>query len=180
MLIALAGLPATGKSAICRELAPLLSAVALDKDQVRAALFPPPEIDYSDEQKDLCMRVIFQVAGYILQCDPRKHVIIDGRTFSRHAQIETLKQAAAEMPARLCIIECVCSEATALARLKAVDAAAPHVAADRDERLYARLKENWEPIEEPHLVLDTDCRSLQECAYLARDYVLDQSSATRR
>src|SRR5690242_18237303 len=42
MLIAMAGLPGTGKSAIAARLAAELDAVALSKDDVRGALFPPP------------------------------------------------------------------------------------------------------------------------------------------
>jgi predicted kinase len=41
MLIAMAGLPGSGKSTLATCLEPRLGAVVLDKDRVRAALFPP-------------------------------------------------------------------------------------------------------------------------------------------
>jgi len=172
MLIALAGLPGTGKTSLCRELAPLLDAVALDKDAVRAALFQSRDIDYSDDQNDLCMEVIYQVAGYLLRRDPQRHVILDGRTFSRTDQVESLRQAARSMGTQLGIIECVCCEATARRRLDPAGQSTQHPAADRDEKLYERLKNHREPIDSPHLVLDTEENDPQECARLARDFVM--------
>jgi predicted kinase len=47
MLIAMAGLPASGKSTLAARLASELAGVVLSKDQVRAALFPPPVLDSS-------------------------------------------------------------------------------------------------------------------------------------
>jgi hypothetical protein len=49
------------------------------------------------------------------------------------------------------IVECVCSEETALRRLGQV-----HLAKNRTEELYRELREGWETIEEPKLVVDTD------------------------
>ena len=58
MLIAMAGLPATGKSQIAERLSTELGAVVLSKDTVRPKLFPPPVLDYSREVDDICMAAI--------------------------------------------------------------------------------------------------------------------------
>jgi adenylylsulfate kinase len=52
MLIAMAGLPGSGKSTLAARLEERLGAVVLDKDRVRAALFPPRVLDYSAAQDD--------------------------------------------------------------------------------------------------------------------------------
>ena len=65
MIVAMAGLPASGKSTVARLLATRLPAVLLDKDAVRGALFPSAEIDYSTAQDDLCVDVMLQVAGHL-------------------------------------------------------------------------------------------------------------------
>jgi adenylylsulfate kinase len=95
MLIAMAGLPGTGKSKIASCLAEPMHAVVLNKDVVRAALFPPPVLDYLAEQDDISMNAIYQAAAYILKSSPQRAVILDGRTFGRAKQVEELLTFAA-------------------------------------------------------------------------------------
>ena len=64
MLIAMAGLPGTGKSTLAAPLASDLG-VLLNKDDVQALLFPPPVLDYSREQDDLVMQAIYAAAADI-------------------------------------------------------------------------------------------------------------------
>ena len=66
MLIAMAGLPGSGKSTAAAYLAERLGAVVLDKDRVRAALFPPPVLDYSAEQDEITMAALYRAAAAIL------------------------------------------------------------------------------------------------------------------
>jgi len=87
MLIAMAGLPGTGKSTLAARLAAALDAVVLSKDAVRAALFPPPVRDYSTAQDNLVMEVIFKAAAYTFRTRSQQVVIIDGRTFLRTYQV---------------------------------------------------------------------------------------------
>jgi adenylylsulfate kinase len=169
MLIAMAGLQASGKSTIARRLRPAISGVLLDKDEVRAALFPAPYVDYSNEQNDLCVDIIYQVSGYLLGRDPGLHVILDGRTYSKRYQIERLKAAAEQFGTPLRIVECVCSEQSVRQRLEQDDG--HHPAADRDFALYQRIRAEAEPILEPKLVLDTDELSPDEAVRAILDYL---------
>ena len=70
MLIVMAGLPGTGKSTLAGRLAAELGGVVLNKDAVRALLFPPPVLDYSREQDDLVMQAIYAAAANILRGHP--------------------------------------------------------------------------------------------------------------
>lgn len=67
LIIVMAGLPGTGKSTLARLLSQRLSAVVLDKDSVRAALFSSSDIEYSDAQDDFVVGVMLQVAEYHLK-----------------------------------------------------------------------------------------------------------------
>ena len=49
VFIVMAGLPGTGKSTIARELEKRLHAVVLNKDAIRAELFPGDAVNYSRE-----------------------------------------------------------------------------------------------------------------------------------
>jgi predicted kinase len=171
MLIAMAGLPGTGKSTLAQNLAGACSGVVLNKDLIRAALFPMALIEYSTRQDDFCMSILFQVAAYMLQNDPSLYVILDGRTFSRTYQVEALDQFAEKLKEPLKIIECICSDETVQKRLEEkVTVGAKHLAGNRDYQLYLTMKARFEPIREPKLLVNTD-EDLAHCLALCLDYV---------
>jgi predicted kinase len=170
MLVVMAGLPASGKSTIAAELSARLDAVLLSKDQVRATLFPSKLIEYSSRQDDFCIEIILQVAKYILERDPESILIIDGRTFSKRAQVERIKTAAAEYRTPLKVVECVCADQTARNRVE--QDRGKHLAGNRDLDLYFRLKAEADPIEPPKLVLQTDQADLAENVRTAERYII--------
>lgn len=170
MLVIMAGLPGTGKSALACALAEKTSGIVLDKDQIRCALFPTAEIEYSSQQDDFCISVALQTAAYFFRKDPSRIVFLDGRPFSRTKQLETVLAAAAEMQQPWRILECVCSEQTAHERLE--EQAGQHPAADRDFDLYLRVKDGWEEIAHPKTVIDTD-RPLDSCVGISLRAIQD-------
>jgi len=153
MLILMAGLPGSGKSTLSRALAAKLDGTVLDKDEVRGALFPPADIEYSTEQDDFCMGIMLKVAGYIFRKEPSRRIFLDGRTFSRRYQLDRATGFADAISQPWRILECVCSEETTRQRL-ARDSA--HPAANRDFDLYLRVKAQFEEIGLPKTVIDTD------------------------
>jgi predicted kinase len=169
MLIAMAGLPGTGKSRLGQALAEALQGVILDKDTVRAALFPPDAIEYSTTQDDLCVWIMLLVAADLFRQNPQHTVILDGRPFARRYQRDVVVRAATTAGVKLALIECVCSEATAKERIEG-DAGREHLARNRDFTLYQRLKAAFEPIEHAKLVVDTD-RPFDECLETCLAYV---------
>jgi len=166
----MAGLPGTGKSAIASRLEPVLGAVLLDKDKIRAALFPPTDVEYSTVQDDFCVHVMMEVAEYILRRDPARHIILDGRTFSRQYQLAEWQALAARLEVPLCVVECVCADETVRERLARDAALECHPARNRDYAMYADVKARFEPIPEPKLVLNTD-GDLASCVERALAYV---------
>ncbi len=159
MLIAFAGLQATGKSTLAKKLQQTLSAILLDKDSVRDCLFAE-HVDYSAAQNDLCVNIIYQLCGYHSQKNPEAKIILDGRTYSKKYQVEALKKTATQLQTPLHIIECVCSEESSKQRLE--QAAGKHLAKDRDFALYQKIKAESEEITEPKLIINTDELSLEE------------------
>jgi len=173
MIIIMAGLPGTGKSALCRALVKQFGGVVLDKDIIRAALFPPELIEYSAAQDDFCQSLMIASAGYLLARDPHTVIFFDGRTFSRRYQIDAVIESAQKLGSAFRTIECTCSEETARQRLEHDQAAGHHPAANRSFDLYQRLKATFEPIPEPKLVVDTD-QSLDECVARAGEFISSQ------
>ena len=160
MIVVMAGLPGTGKSTLAHALASKLDGRVLGKDEIRVALFSHRGIEYSTAQDDFVMQVMLEAAGWILRKDPERVVILDGRTFSRQYQIDRVLEAAAELHQPWCILECVCSEKTARARLEMT--APAHPAENRTFALYLEVKARFERILPPSTVIDTD-KPLEEC-----------------
>jgi predicted kinase len=171
MLIAMAGLPGTGKSTLAGRLAAELGAVLLNKDEVRAVLFPPPVLDYSREQDDLVMGAIYAATAVILRDHPQRVVILDGRTFLRSYQVQDLTALGATIgePAR--IIECVCADEVVRARLERDLEIGTHPAGNRTYDLYRTVKARAEPLTLPHLMLDTGLLGVEECVRRCLGYV---------
>lgn len=151
MLLILAGLPGTGKSALARAVAERIGAVVLDKDAIRASLFPPGLIEYSREQDDFIVRVMLKVAGWIVRKNPTRVVILDGRPFSKKYQLDQVISFAEWVKTPWRIVECTCEEELARERLTGDS----HLAADRNFDLYQRVKAEWEEIARPKLALQT-------------------------
>ena len=172
MLVAMAGLPGTGKSTIARRLADRLGGVVLSKDTARAALFPPAVLDYSTEQDDLTMRAVYAAAAHVRRTAPDTPVFLDGRTFSRAYQVIDLLAAAESSGDTLRVIECVCADDVAHARLTRDLAAGTHPAANRTPALYAAAKARADPLTLPRLTLDTGVLAADECVRLAVEYLV--------
>jgi len=162
MIVLMAGLPGTGKSTLARALAARVHGAVLDKDRVRAALFAPEDIEYSEEQDNFCVGLLMEAAAFLLRRNPERVVFVDGRTFSKRNHLEDAIGAVEKIPSAWRILECVCAEETARRRLEADARSGGHPAANRDIELYRTVRRAWEPIALPHTVIDTD-RPLADC-----------------
>jgi dephospho-CoA kinase len=171
MLIAMAGLPATGKSALAARLAAEINGVVLCKDQVRAALFPPPVLDYTGTENEISMDAIFTAVAHIRTTFPQHPVLIDGRTFLRSYQVHDLFALASSLQETPRIIECACSDEVTKKRLQDDLALGTHPARNRTYALYMALKARAEPIRVAHLVLDTGVMPLEECVQRCLAYL---------
>jgi len=172
MLILMAGLPGTGKSTLSRALAAKLGGTVIDKDHVRAALFSPPDIEYSTEQDDFCMAVMLKVAGYLFRKDPARIVFLDGRTFSQTYQLKRATGFAEAISQPWRILECTCDESTARKRL---GNDSNHIARNRSFDLYLKVKSRFEEITFSKTVINTD-QPIESCIQLATEALTSQQS----
>jgi predicted kinase len=161
MLVIMAGLPGSGKSTLARQMAARGGGVVLDKDPIRAVLFGA-EVEYTTEQDDFVVNIMLQTAAWFLARKRKRMVILDGRVFSRNAQLHRVTDFAEKLGIDWMVFECTCSEQTARRRLEEDAATGAHPARNRTYTLYREVSERFEPIPEPKVVIDTE-RSLEEC-----------------
>ena len=166
MIVLMAGLPGSGKSTLARELAVRTTGRVVSKDEIRHAIFRADEIEYSSRQDDYCLQIMLGTAGYLLERNPGRVILLDGRTFSRRYQIENVITAAAGLRQPWRILECVCSDETARRRLVADAEGGAHPAGNRDYRLYLDVKARFESITHAKTVIDTEL-SLERCVQQA-------------
>lgn len=167
----MAGLPGTGKSALAARLAAQIGGVVLSKDVVRAALFPAPVLDYSAGQDEIAMSAVYNAAVNLLARNSARPVFLDGRTFSKPGQLDDPIALAEELGVTLRVIECVCSDDVACARIAADHSAGTHLAGNRTPELYTRAKALRVPLEVPRLALDTGALQIEECVARAIEYL---------
>jgi predicted kinase len=165
MIVIMAGLPGAGKTTLARELARLMQGAVLSKDEIRAAIFSPGDIEYSAKQDDFVMEIMLTAARFILQKSPTRNIFLEGRTFSRRYQIDRVLAFASELNQPWKIIECTCSEESARRRLDSQDA--PHPARNRNFGLYMDVKAHFEPITYPKTTISSD-HSLEQCVKQAQ------------
>jgi predicted kinase len=148
-----AGLPGTGKTTLAVALARRFNAAVLDKDRVRAALFPGELTDYTAAQAQLCVRAMLEAAAYMTERHQVNYVFVDGRTFSRQADVEEVLAAAKHAGAGWRILHVICADTVAEERLAHNDPT--HPARNRGPALYQQIKQRYEPLLQPHLTVDT-------------------------
>ncbi|MEX0800984.1 MAG: DegV family protein [Dehalococcoidia bacterium] len=150
-LVVVAGLPGSGKSHFSRELAQRRPLAHLDSDALRRALFERPT--HSAEES---ARLFAAVHALIERLLARGASVIVDATSARKAHRRLLYEIAKRAGAGLVVVETEAPPDVAIERLTArTRRADPGDASDATVAVYNRMRAAWEPIERPHVRVDT-------------------------
>jgi predicted kinase len=148
-LIIVSGLPGTGKSYFCRQLAQRLPAVILESDSLRKALFPSPGYSAAESRRlfQACHLLIERLLGKGIP------VIFDATNLSEHNR-EYLYRIAERLGAKLVLVRVEAPPDLVQARLKE-RALVSEASSDADWAVYQRMKPKSQRIRRRHYAVDT-------------------------
>lgn len=137
-VIALAGIPGAGKTAVAAHLSMRTALHILSRDALKRNLFGKD--DYGDDKNELVFR--FMLCGLPLLLRDSSLVIIDGMTFRRVGDMERLEEVLFSL-ANLLICYLEVTPDVAAARLEAPDQSAP---SNRDRKLVGTVANSYRVI----------------------------------
>lgn len=138
-LLAVGGLPGTGKSTLAHQLRRFHGFEVVRSDVVRKQDTTP--IDYSDQGRSRVYEQVFEAAGAL--CAQGRRVIVDA-SFSKHAWRLGYRELARSSGLPPLLLLCHVPERVALDRLEA-RVGDP---SDADTRVYELAVADWEPVDE--------------------------------
>jgi len=148
-LIVVIGLPGTGKSHFCRQLAQRLPAIILESDGLRKALFPSP--DYSAAESVRLFRACHLLMERLLE--KGIPLIFDATNLSEHNR-EYLYRIAERLGIKLVLVRVEAPPELVYQRLKE-RAAGSEGNSDADWKVYQRMKPQAQRIHRRHYAVDT-------------------------
>lgn len=149
MLILVCGLPGTGKTTVAKRIAMRTKSSLLSTDVIRKQLFKKPA--YDQKEREMVYGELFSRAERSLK--DGKNVLVDG-TFYRKELRDKVRKIAEKTGSKFRIVEVVCGERHVRRRLDKRKRTCS--ISDADYCVYRKIKEQFEPIEDEHLVIDTD------------------------
>jgi predicted kinase len=153
------GLPGSGKSYLASRLAAKLKAEYINSDKVRLTLYPVRS--YSEEEKLSVYQTILAMTRDFLQTG--RSVIVDGTFYKESIRQEYKDELTGT---KVFFIEVIADEALIYERLKQHR---PY--SEADESVYHKIKGQWEPFTEDHLILQSTNHNLDEMLDHALNYL---------
>jgi len=157
-LVALCGLPGVGKSTVADSIIERLEAVRLRTDVVRKELFEEPQ--YTAAENEAVYRELCERAGTHLEGG--ESVVLDA-TFADGADRERARDLASEYGVAFRLVEVVCDQSVVERRIAARDGVS-----DADVSVYHEIKEQFDPIDGEHPVIDNSGSKTETCEQIDR------------
>jgi predicted kinase len=161
MIIIVFGLPGSGKSFFASQLARKLKAGYVNSDELRRELFTVRT--YTEGEKMVVYEKMREKMNNALEHNFT--LVLDG-TFYKESIRDKFREEVADKN-ELRFIEVKASESLIRSRLKK-----PRLVSDADYEVYKKLKDQWEPMKEEHLVITSTNNNIEEMLSEAEGFLL--------
>jgi predicted kinase len=144
MIVIVFGLPGSGKSYFAHRLADKLKADYIGSDQLRKSLFT--ETTYSEREKLLVYsKMLTEIKEHIRQ---DRNLVCDATFYRNDIRKQFIDEAGRQN--KIIFIEIQAAEPVIRRRLAQIRADS-----DADFTVYQKIKAEWEPMQERHLILES-------------------------
>lgn len=168
MNIAIFGLPGSGKTYFASQFALKIHALHISSDAVRKDLLQMGH--YEEEAKSMVYQAMLQLMENASK--DNQNVVLDA-TFNKRRIRNLFKEKARKLHQQLYFIEIIAEEPVIRERLRHKR---PDSEADFD--VYLKIKKEFEPVDEDHLVLNSDMESINEMLNRAVVYIKNLQNGT--
>jgi predicted kinase len=164
MVIIVFGLPGSGKSFFATRLAKDIQAEYVNSDRVRKKMFPAST--YSKAEKDAVYEEMRRLMNEAIA--KSKDIVLDATFHSEAIRKRFQNDIQDKSPLKFI-------EVTAKKKIVRERLSKPRAFSEADFKVYKKLKQEWEPFNEEHLVLESSDNNIEDMimdaeAYLALDY----------
>ena len=160
MIVIVFGLPGSGKSYFASLLSTLINAEYINSDQVRKHM--PGKRTYSlNEKLSVYQEMLLQMKEFLKQ---KRNLVLDATFYKNDIRKKFMNGAG--LNSDITFIEVIADESLIRERLKT-----PRLDSDADFKVYKLIKEQWEPLYEPHLILRSTNDNIAEMLLKAADYL---------
>lgn len=160
MIVIVFGLPGSGKSYFASLLSTLINAEYINSDQVRKHMLDKKTYSLN-EKLSVYHEMLLQMKEFMKQ---KRNLVLDATFYKNDIRKKFMDKA--RLHGGITFIEVTADESIIRERLKT-----PRLDSDADFKVYKLIKEQWEPLHEPHLILRSTNDNIAEMLLKAADYL---------